>query len=110
MYVPWGGAEGLLLLIRIPPYRRLGWGSTNEKTPSPLWFSIPMASNPLETSFPQSSSEALDSRPSRDKGSSYPKQLRQGGLGRTGSLSIPDTAVSGGGGNGAGGSLSARGT
>lgn len=70
-----------------------------------LWLPVPM-SNPLETSFPQSSLEALDSRLSRDKGSSYPKWLRPGGLGRIVFLSILNTTVSGVRGTVAGGSFS----
>lgn len=50
------------LLIRFPFYDGR-WGKTSEETLAPLWFSILMSSNPLETSFPRSSPEALDSKP-----------------------------------------------
>ena len=82
------------LLIRFPPYSGR-WGKTSEETLAPLWFSILVSSNPLETSFPQSSPEALDSKPWRDKGSSDPTQSRWRSLGRIVFLSVPNTAVSG---------------
>lgn len=50
------------LLIRFPFYSGR-WGKTSGETLSLLWFSILMSSNPLETSSPQSSPEALDSKP-----------------------------------------------
>lgn len=39
------------LPIRLPFYNGR-WRKTKEETPFPLWFSSPMSSNPLETSFP----------------------------------------------------------
>lgn len=83
-------------------------GKTKKETPSPLWFSILMSSNPLETSFPPSSPEALDSGPWRDKRGSYPKWSRQGSLGRIVFLSILNTAESGVRGTVAGGSFSVQ--
>lgn len=90
---------------RIPLYNRRCW-KTNEETPSPLWFSIPTSSNPVETSFPESSSEAPDSRPWRDKGARI-QSSQTSGVGRITLLSILDTTVSGVRWTVAGGSLSA---
>lgn len=69
------GSEGPFTNCQSDFHFIMGDGGRPMKRYLPLWLSVP-TSNPLETSFPQSSPEALDSGIYRDKGSSYPKQLK----------------------------------